>query len=77
MIDGYNGDAMEPFLTRDGKFLFFNNLNESGVNTNLHWAERVDDLHFKYRGEIEGVNTAALEGVASMDRFGFRVTAAC
>jgi len=61
---------MEPFLTRDGKYLFFNNLNEPTVNTNLHWAERIDDLHFKYRGEIQGVNTPALEGVASMDRLG-------
>jgi Tol biopolymer transport system component len=69
-IDGYNDDAMEPFLTRDGKYLFFNNLNEPKVNTNLHWAERIDDLHFKYRGEIQGVNTPALEGVASMDRQG-------
>lgn len=69
-IQGYNDDAMEPFLSRDGKFLFFNNLNESNVNTNLHWAERIDDLHFKYRGELKGVNTVALEGVPSMDREG-------
>jgi Tol biopolymer transport system component len=67
-IEGYEGDSMEPFISRDGKYLFFNNLNEPRVNTNLYWAERVDDLHFKYRGEIGGVNTAALEGVASMDR---------
>ncbi len=69
-ILGYGGEAMEPFLSRDGKVLFFNNLNEPQVNTNLHWAERVDDLHFLYRGEIQGVNTAALEGVPSMDRDG-------
>lgn len=69
-ILGYSGDAMEPFVSRDGKILFFNNLNEPQVNTNLYWAERVDDLHFRYRGEIQGVNTAALEGVASMDRDG-------
>jgi Tol biopolymer transport system component len=69
-IEGYDGDAMEPFVSRDGKYLFFNNLNESKVNTNLYWAERVDELHFKYRGEIGGVNTAALEGVPSMDRAG-------
>lgn len=69
-IEGYDDDAMEPFLSRDGKYLFFNNLNEPTVNTNLHWAERIDDLHFKYRGEIQGVNTPALEGVASMDRDG-------
>ncbi|HEY0796238.1 MAG TPA: hypothetical protein VGD64_10695 [Acidisarcina sp.] len=67
-IAGYNGDAMEPFLSRDGKYLFFNNLNEPSVNTNLHWAERIDDLQFKYRGEIGNVNTPALEGVPSMDR---------
>ena len=69
-IEGYDGDAMEPFVSRDGKYLFFNNLNEPKVNTNLYWAERIDDLHFKYRGEIQGVNTPALEGVASMDREG-------
>jgi len=69
-IQGYDGDAMEPFLSRDGRYLFFNNSNDSKVNTNLYWAERVDDLHFKFRGEIEGVNTPALEAVASMDRQG-------
>jgi len=69
-IEGYDGDAMEPFISRDGKYLFFNNLNEPSVNTNLHWAERIDDLHFKYRGELQGVNTPALEGVPSMDREG-------
>ena len=69
-IEGYGGDAMEPFISRDGKYLFFNNLNEPQVNTNLHWAERIDDLHFRYRGEIRDINTPALEGVASMDRDG-------
>ncbi len=69
-IAGYEGDAMEPFISRDGKYLFFNNLNEPSVNTNLYWAERIDDLHFKYRGELQGVNTPALEGVPSMDRNG-------
>jgi Tol biopolymer transport system component len=69
-IEGYDGDAMEPFLSRDGKYLFFNNRNEPSVNTNLHWAERIDDLHFKYRGELQGVNTPALDGVPSMDREG-------
>jgi Tol biopolymer transport system component len=70
VIEGYSGEAMEPFLSRDGKYLFFNNLNEPTVNTNLHWAERIDDLHFKYRGELKDVNTPALEGVPSMDREG-------
>jgi len=69
-ITGYNGDAMEPFLTRDGRYLLFNNRNDPSENTNLHWAKRVDDLTFSYLGEIPGVNTPALEGVASMDRAG-------
>jgi len=59
---------MEPFLSRDGKYLFFNNSNDPRVNTNLHWATRIDDLTFQYKGEIQGVNTNALEGVPSMDR---------
>ena len=67
-ILGYTDHAMEPSISRDGQYLFFNNSNDSSVNTNLHWAERIDDLTFQYRGEIAGVNTTSLEGVASMDR---------
>lgn len=66
-IIGWDLDAMEPFLTRDGRWLLFNNSNDPAIDTNLHFAERVDDATFLYRGEIGGVNTAALEGVASMD----------
>lgn len=69
-ILGYEDDAMEPFVTRDGKYLFFNNSNDPSANTNLHWAERIDDATFRYKGEIVGVNTPALEGVPSMDRDG-------
>lgn len=32
---GYVGDPMEPFLSRDGRWLLFNNLNEPSVDTNL------------------------------------------
>jgi hypothetical protein len=70
-IRGYTGTAMEPFITRDGRYLFFNNSNEPSVNTNLHYAERIDDLTFEYKGEIGGVNTPALEGVPTMDRDGW------
>jgi len=69
-IRGYDGDAMEPFITKDGRYLMFNNRNDPRTNTNLHFAERVEDLLFNYRGEIEEVNTAALEGVPSVDRLG-------
>ncbi|MFO7842551.1 MAG: hypothetical protein R6V16_01970 [Bacteroidales bacterium] len=66
MID-YDGHIMEPFLSRDGTILFFNNLNHSTVNTNLHSATRINDSVFQYQGELKGVNTEFLEGVPSMD----------
>ncbi len=68
MILGYSDHAMEPFISRDGMYLFFNNLNDPTVDTKLHWAERIDDLSFQYKGESGGVNTSALEAVPSMDR---------
>src|SRR5262245_14073518 len=69
-IRNYSGHAMEPFMTRDGRYLFFNNSNDPSVNTNLHCAERINDLTFEYKGEVAGVNTRALEGVPTMDKNG-------
>lgn len=66
-IQGYDGDAMEPFLTADGRYLLFNNRNAAPVDTNLLYASRIDDLTFAYSGEIEGVNSPALDGVPTMD----------
>ena len=67
---GYDGEAMEPFVTRDGRYLLFNNRNDPSVDTNLHVAERVDDLTFRYLGPLAGANTPALDGVATLDRDG-------
>ena len=69
-IQGYSGHAMEPFITCDGRYLLFNNRNEPQDNTNLHYAIKKDVSTFVYKGEIRGVNTASLEGVATMDRNG-------
>ncbi|HEU4521768.1 MAG TPA: hypothetical protein VFT12_07185 [Thermoanaerobaculia bacterium] len=66
-IRGYSGDAMEPFLTRDGRYLLFNNSNAVPSQTDLHWAERIDDLTFEYRGRLEGANSPDLDAVASVD----------
>ncbi|TWU62607.1 hypothetical protein V7x_43420 [Crateriforma conspicua] len=66
-IRGYKEDAMEPFLSRDGQILFFNNLNDPSVNTNLHYAERIDDVTFQYKGEVGGVNSEATDGVPAID----------
>ena len=70
MIRGYAGEAMEPHLTRDRRFLLFNNLNQPPTDTNLYYAERIDDLTFQFRGEIAGANTASLEGTPTIDRLG-------
>ena len=70
-LQGYDGDVMEPFLSRDGKYLFFNSLND-GVTTSLYYALRLDDTLFRFAGEVKGVNHEPphLEAVPSMDREG-------
>jgi len=62
-IFGYSGDAMEPFISRDGNTLFFNNLNSSELpngminDTNIHYATRTSGSDFQYMGEVIGANT--------------------
>ena len=58
---------MEPCLSRDGNTLLFNNLNAAPENTNLHWATKINDSTFQYNGELSGVNTPHIEGVAALD----------
>jgi hypothetical protein len=69
-IIGYNDHAMEPFISRDGRYLLFNNLNQSTTNTDIHFAERKDDSTWLYRGKVKGVNTPELEANFTMDRAG-------
>lgn len=69
-ILGYDGDAMEPFLSRDGRYLFFNNRNDPAIDTDLYWAERIDRLTFRFLGPLPGANSHDLDAVASMDRDG-------
>ena len=67
-VQGYDGQIMEPFLSRDGNTLFFNNLNNPSVDTNLHWSTRISNTLFEYQGELQGVATESLEGVPTMDQ---------
>jgi hypothetical protein len=69
-IIGYSDHAMEPFIARDGQTLFFNNRNDPPDETDLHWAMRIDDLTFQYRGRVDGANSDKLDGVASLARDG-------
>ncbi len=71
-INGWSLDAMEPFISPNGNYLFFNNLND-GINTKLYYATRVNDSTFNYVGELTGANQAAtphLDAVADMDQNG-------
>ena len=66
-ISGYVGHAMEPFLSRDGEWLFFNNRNQPGDQTDLFYARRVTDIRFEFVGSLTEANSTDLDGVASMD----------
>lgn len=71
-INGLNFDAMEPFITSDGNYLFFNNLND-GINTKLYYAIKINDSTFNYSGELDGTNQTTepyLDAVADMDSDG-------
>lgn len=65
-IRGYAGSAMEPFITRDGAFLLFNNSNDKSVDTNLQVARRVDATTFDYLGELTAADSTSLDGVATV-----------
>ncbi|QBA63136.1 hypothetical protein [Muriicola soli] len=67
-VQGYDDQIMEPFLSRDGSILFFNNWNNPSVDTNLHWSTRINNTLFEYQGELQGVATEDLEGVPTMDQ---------
>jgi hypothetical protein len=69
-IVGYSDHAMEPFIARDGQTLFFNNRNDPPRETDLHWAVRIDNTHFRYQGPITSANWSDLDGVASLSRDG-------
>lgn len=69
-ISGYDGNAMEPFISPDGKTLYFNNENDASVNTELFEAERTGKNSFRFKGPVAGVNSDKLEAVASVDNDG-------
>ncbi|MBK7691773.1 MAG: T9SS type A sorting domain-containing protein [Bacteroidetes bacterium] len=68
-ITGLSFDAMEPFISANGNYLFFNNLND-GINTKLFYATRLNDSVFNFVGELNGTNQPTpphLDAVADMD----------
>lgn len=72
IINGLSFDAMEPFISPDGNYLIFNNLND-GINTRLYYATKIDDSNFNYVGELTGTNQSTsphLDAVADLDANG-------
>jgi hypothetical protein len=53
-ILGYDDDCMEPSITGDGQYLFFNNSNDARVATHIHYAKRVGKDRFQHLGLLAG-----------------------
>lgn len=70
VIHGYRGDAMEPFVTRDGQWLLFNSANLPGIDTDIHVARARDPLNFDYVGPLYAANSLVLDAVPTVDTLG-------
>lgn len=71
-ILGYTGNAMEPFVSSDGRFLFFNtdSSDDPARGKDIHYAVKVREDGFRYTGEVGGINTNAVEGTPTLDDSG-------
>jgi hypothetical protein len=68
-ISGYGGDAMEPFISRDGAFLFFNNNAGGPADKDLFYAAFVNGTTFQYKGAITAANSTTVDGAPALDDF--------
>jgi len=67
-IEGYKDDAMEPCISLDGKYLFFNNFNGDKSDTHIHFAKRVAGTRFRYEGILPGTRSKSKDMAPSIDR---------
>lgn len=65
-IIGYSGNAMEPFISRDGVYLFFNNAGGL-TGKDLFYATFISETTYQFQGAITAINTTAVDGVPTMD----------
>ncbi len=63
---GYQSDAMEPFISKDGNYLFFNNKTGS-TNKDIFYAEARNETTFVFKGAVLGVNTRFVDATPSLD----------
>ncbi len=76
MVLGYDATKgiMEPFITRDGQYLLFNNGNAAHStegkkrDPDLHHVQRMNDHTFQYLGKIRGANSSMVDGAPSLDQ---------
>ena len=71
-IVGNPYNAMEPFISRDGDYLFFNS-NKTDIpktEKNIYYSVRIDDTNFQFMGEVKGINSDSVDGVPTMDIHG-------
>lgn len=69
-IVGLTHDAMEPFISLDGKYLFFNGSNEGDIPCHIFHAKRLPDGRFQYLGLLPGTTSAHRDMVPTMDARG-------
>ena len=60
-ITGYSGKVLRPFISKDDKYLFFIN------NDNILYAEKIDDITFKFMGEVSGVKDNSYDISPALD----------
>jgi hypothetical protein len=65
-INGYSGDVMEPFISRDGVYLFFNNAGGT-TDKDLFFATYVTSTTFQYQGAISAINSPTVDGAPTVD----------
>lgn len=65
-ITGYNGDAMEPFISKNGEYLFFNSDKDDHAK-DIYYAKKTTNTSFEFMGKVEGANSSFVDGNPSMD----------
>ncbi len=66
-IVGYNQDAMEPCISLDGRYLFFNGSNDDDIPVHISYAKRISDNRFQYLGLVPGAQSAHRDMAPSLD----------
>lgn len=69
-VEGYDGNIMEPFISPDGKYLFFNNENDPQAETDIYFATRTGPTAFHFEGALAAANGQGLDAVPSIDKEG-------